>query len=268
MSFMRVFTPQNKNLVTELVRTDFKLRYQGSVLGYAWSLLRPLMLFVILYIVFVGFLRIGDGVPNFPIYLLLGIVLWTFFAETTSAGLTAITSRGDMIKKVRVPKWSILIASSISTSINLGLNLLVVAVFMVVSGVEPSVGILLLPVILLEIYVLALGLSLILSAAYVRFRDISYVWEVVLQAGFYITPILYPLTLITNPLFQKIIFLNPMAQAIQDARFLIVTDESITLTKSVNNDYWLAVPVIITISALVIGVLFFKSQSKNFAENL
>lgn len=266
--FKDLHSPQNRSLLSELVRTEFKLRYQGSVLGYAWSLLRPLMLFVILYIVFVHFLKVGEGVPHFPIYLLLGIVLWTFFVEMTNQSLTSITSRGDMIKKVRIPKWIIILSSSFSALISLGLNLLVVAVFMVINQVDIGYSILLFPLILVEIYILSLGVSLFLAAAYVRYRDISYVWEVILQAGFYITPILYPVTLIVNPLFQKIILLNPMAQAIQDARYAVVTHEAVTLSKAVGNDLIMLLPIGLSIAFLVGGVLFFRSQSKNFAENL
>lgn len=263
-----ILTARNKSLLFELVRTEFKLRYQGSVLGYAWSLLRPLLLFVILYVVFVMFLKVGDGVPHFPIYLLLGIVLWTFFAEMTNQSLTSITSRGDMIKKVRIPKWIIIVSSSMSALISLGLNLLVVIVFMFINQVEINGSIAIFPLILVEIYIFALGTSLFLAAAYVRFRDVSYIWEVVLQAGFYITPILYPMTLIVNPLFQKLILLNPMAQAIQDARYAVVTHETVTLSKVVGSEIVPFLPVLLSIVVLIVGVLFFRSQSKNFAENL
>lgn len=263
-----IFTPQTKSLLFELVRTEFKLRYQGSILGYTWSLLRPLLLFVILYVVFVMFLKVGDGVPHFPIYLLLGIVLWTFFAEMTNQSLTSITSRGDMIKKVRIPKWIIILSSSISALISLGLNLLIVTVFMFVNQVEIHSSIVIFPFILVEIYIFALGVSLILAAAYVRFRDVSYIWEVILQAGFYVTPILYPVTLIVNPLFQKLILLNPMAQAIQDARYAAVTHETVTLSKAVGSELIPLLPIILSVAILIGGILFFRSQSKNFAENL
>src|SRR3989344_8140867 len=105
---------KNRALLAELVRTDFKLRYQGSMLGYAWSLLRPLLLFLILYVVFVKFLKIGEGVPHFPVYLLFGIVVWNFFLEMTTRSLTSIVERGDLIRKIRIPRWIIVLSSSIS----------------------------------------------------------------------------------------------------------------------------------------------------------
>lgn len=264
----KVFSKQNRALLSELVRTDFKLRYQGSLLGYAWSLLRPLLLFLILYIVFAKFLRLGDQVPNFPIYLLFGIVLWTFFADMTSQSLSSIVGRGDLIRKIRIPRWLIIVSVSISAFINLGLNLLVVLVFIIFSGMDLLATTIWLPLVLIEIYILGLGLSLILATAFVKYRDISYIWEVIMQAGFYVTPILYPITLITNVDYQKILMLNPMAQAIQDARYLLVTHETVTLAKLFSEVYIYIVPISICIGSLIIGVLYFKREAKNFAENL
>src|SRR6266849_1105452 len=131
----RFITKQNRTLLNELVRTDFKLRYQGSVLGYAWSLLRPLLIFVILYVVFVKFLKLGNGVPHYPIYLLLGIVIWNFFNEMTVQSTTSIVGRGDLIRKIRIPRWIIVLSSSLAALINLGLNLIVVAIFMAINHV-------------------------------------------------------------------------------------------------------------------------------------
>lgn len=259
---------QNRVLLRELVRTDFKLRYQGSALGYAWSLLRPLLLFLILYVVFVKFLKLGTGIPHYPVYLLLGIVIWNFFVEMTVQSLGSIVARGDLIRKISIPRWIIVLSSSISALINIALNLVVVAVFMVINHVHLSASAIWLPLILLEVYVFALGLSLFLSALYVKFRDISYIWEVILQAGFYLTPILYGLSRITNLTFQKIILINPMAQAIQDARYTLVTNQTITIYHRFNGGWYEFIPFIIVALVLYIGVRYFKSQSKYFAENI
>src|SRR5688572_25470451 len=123
MLVQNTLSKQNRALLRELVATDFKLRYQGSVLGYAWSLLRPLLLFCILYLVFVQFLKIDYGVPHSAVYLLLGIVIWNFFSEMTSQSLGSIVGRGDLIRKIRIPRWIIIISSSLSALINFGLNL-------------------------------------------------------------------------------------------------------------------------------------------------
>jgi len=266
----KILSKQNRALLRELVATDFKLRYQGSVLGYAWSLLRPLLLFLILYVIFVKFLKIGGDIPHFPIYLLFGIVLWNFFAEMTSQSLGSIVGRGDLIRKIRIPRWMIVFSSSISALINLGLNLLVVAVFLIFNQVHLTASVLWLPLLLVEIYLFALGLALFLSAAFVKYRDISYIWEVGMQAGFYVTPILYPLSMITNVTFQKLLLLNPMAQAIQDARFVTVTQDSrvITLSRAFDNGLYMAIPFAFAVLVLIGGLLYFKKESKYFAENI
>lgn len=255
-------------LMKELVRTDFKLRYQGSVLGYAWSLLKPLFMFAILYSVFTLVFKIGKDVPNFPIYLLLGIVLWNFFTEMTQQSLGAIVGRGDLIRKIRIPRWLIILSASVSALINLGLNLLVVLIFVIISGMDLLVTSILLPLFILEIYIFALGLGFLLSALFVKYRDISYIWDVILQAGFYATPILYPVSLITNVSAQKVLLLNPMAQAIQGARNVFVTPESITINNVWDSQWAFLIPLGIVFGTLIVGVLYFKREAKDFAENL
>ncbi len=265
-----ILSKKNRALLRELVVTDFKLRYQGSVLGYVWSLLRPLMLFLILYVVFVKFLKLDYGIPHnlVAVYLLLGIVLWNFFAEMTSQSLSAIVSRGDLIRKIRIPRWIIIVSSSFSALINFGLNLIVVAVFMVVSGMNILSTSVLLPFILIEVYILALGCSLFLSAAYVKFRDVGYIWEVVLQLMFYVTPLLYPLSRITNVAFQKLLLLNPMAQSVQDARHALVSHDIVT-THAIYAGSWLALlPYLLPVLVLIGGLLYFKKEAKYFAENI
>ncbi|HUD10556.1 MAG TPA: ABC transporter permease [Candidatus Saccharimonadales bacterium] len=264
----RIFSKQNRVLVGELVRTDFKLRYQGSVLGYAWSLLRPLLIFVILYIVFVKFLKVGAGVPHYPVYLLFGIVVWNFFVEMTMQSLGSIVGRGDLIRKIRIPRWIIILSSSFSAVINLLLNLVIIAIFMVIGHVTPSDKIILLPLVLGEVYLFALGVSFFLSAAFVKYRDISYIWEVVLQAGFYLTPILYPLSRITNLTFQKIMLLNPLAQALQDARYITVTKVTTIPNHIFNGGWYQYIPFVIVLVVLAIGIAYFKKESKYFAENI
>lgn len=263
-----IISRQNRALLAELVRTDFKLRYQGSVLGYLWSLLKPLLMFAILYVVFTKFLRIGGDIPHYPIYLLLGIVIWNFFIEMTSQSLGSIVARGDLIRKIKIPRWIIVFSASISALINLGLNLIVIGVFLIANGVGFTWGMILLPLSLFEVYIFALGISLLLASVYVKFRDLSNIWDVIVQAGFYITPIIYPLSLIPNETFQKILLLNPLAQAIQDARFNTVTKETITLTTAISNPLVIAVPFVLVLVAIVAGVLYFRRESRYFAENL
>ncbi|MGH7142164.1 MAG: ABC transporter permease [Candidatus Saccharimonadales bacterium] len=266
--FKRIFSKRNRVLLAELVRTDFKLRYQGSILGYAWSLLRPLLIFLILYVVFVKFLKLGTGVPHYPVYLLFGIVIWNFFVEMTSQSLTSIVSRGELIRKISIPRWIIILSTSMAALINLGLNLIVVTVFMFINHVELLNSTIFLPLILLEVYILALGLSFLLSALFVKFRDLSYIWEVILQAGFYLTPILYPLSRIPGLTFQKFIMINPMAQAIQDARYTTITHSTVTVYRLFGSEYYKFIPFVVVVVVATIGVFYFRKQSKYFAEDI
>lgn len=262
------FSKKNRALLAELVRTDFKLRYQGSVLGYAWSLLRPLLLFAVLYIVFVKIFPLGKGIPHYPVYLLLGIVIWNFFTEMTTQSLGSIVMRGELIRKIRIPRWIIVLSASISAFINLLLNLVVVVIFLFLNHVDLLETTLWLPLIILEVYILALGCSLFLSASYVKYRDLNYIWEVIMQIGFYATPIIYPMTRITSLAAKKLLLINPMGQAIQDARYAVVTHQSTTAKQIFNGGWHQYIPYAITLIAFVIGLLYFKSQAKTFAENI
>jgi ABC-2 type transport system permease protein len=125
-----------------------------------------------------------------------------------------------------------------------------------------------LPLILLEVYVFALGISLFLSAAFVKYRDIGYIWEVILQAGFYLTPILYPLARITNLTFQKLIMLNPMAQAVQDARYSAITHHSRTIYQVFDAGWYKYIPFAIVAVIFIGGLSYFRKESKYFAENI
>lgn len=225
-------------------------------------------MFAILYVVFGIILRVGEGVPNFPIYLLFGIVLWNFFAETTQQSLTSIVMRGDLIRKIAIPRWLIIVSTSIGAFINLFLNMGVIIIFALITGMDFMVSSIFLPIFIIEIYIVALGFSLILSALYVKYRDMSHVWDVVLQAGFYATPILYPLSVITNETVQKIVMLNPLAQAIQGARNVFVTPETSTIGEVWGSSSIFLLPTVVSIVLLMIGVHFFRKESRYFAENL
>lgn len=257
-------------MLRQLVITDFKLRYKGSALGYIWTLLRPLALFAVLYVVFVQFLRVGDDVPHYAVYLLLGVVLWNYFIEVTMNGLSAIVSKGDLFRKLDFPRYVVVVAGSFSALINLSINLVVIALFMVINGVPFTLNILWLAPLIFELFVFALAIAFILSALYVRFRDVNYIWEVVLQAGFYATPILYPISLVVkmSPLTAQLMILNPVAQIIQDARYFVVTKSSVTLASIYNHRYMYLVPLVFVVLFVVIGVWYFKKRSPGFAEEI
>lgn len=271
MKISNIISRRNRILLRELVVTDFKLRYQGSVLGYLWSLLKPLFLFAILYVVFDRFLRLGRDIEHFPVYLLLGIVLWGFFTEATSNGLQAILSRGDLIRKINFPKYIIVVSGTISALINLGLNLIIVFIFMVINGVQLNFESLLFVPLIIELYIFALALAFFLSALNVKFRDVGYLWEIFLQAAFYATPIIYPLQMVVreSTIAAHLIMLNPVAQIIQDVRYILVTHSSITTYQLFQQRaYLIGVPFIIVGLSVILAAYYFKKNSKTFAENV
>jgi len=270
MDVRRIFSHRNRALLRELVVTDFKLRYQGSALGYLWSLFRPLFLFGILLVVFGFILKVGSNIEHYPIYLLLGIVLWNFFVEATNNGLHSILNRGDLIRKINFPKYIIVVSGTISALINLGISLIVVAIFMLFSGIELRPVALAFPLIIIELYVFALALAFFLSALYVKYRDITYIWELIMQAAFYATPILYPLSLVSakSAIIAKLMLLNPMAQMVQDARYILVTPQTDTLIKLSHNRLAIAIPALIVITTVVVAGYYFKKSSGFFAEDV
>lgn len=249
-----------------MVSTDFKVRYQGSVLGYFWSLLKPLFLFAILYVVFTYIIPLGKDVEHFPVYLLLGIVIWNFYTEATMQGASSVVARGDLIRKISIPRYLVVIASSLSAMINLGLSLVVVFIFALLNGIAPNISWLLVVPIIIELYIFALGTSFVLATLYVRFRDITYVWEIVLQAGFYASAIIFPLTLVPEAL-QKWFFLNPIVQIVQDVRWAIATDTSITIWSTVSS-WAVVIPFAIVAIVAVVGYMYFKKRSPYFAEDI
>lgn len=263
---MRYLSTKNRSILQEMVRADFKVRYQGSTLGYVWSVLRPLFMFGILYVVFTYIFKLGKSIEHYPVYLLMGLILWNFFTETTAIGMSAVVGKGDLIRKISIPRYLTVISSSLSALINLGINLVVLLAFAFFNGVEPAVSWLLLPVILLELYAFSTALAFFLAALYVKYRDVAYVWEVGVQAAFYATPIVYPLTLVAEE-YRKYFLLSPMTQIIQDARNVFVTDTSITIWDVA--PLWFAVlPILIVISLVFWSSSYFKNQAKWFAENI
>jgi len=257
-------------LLRQLVITDFKLRYKGSVLGYVWTLLRPLALFVILYTVFVYFLRIQSNLPHYAVYLLLGVVLWNYFTEVTNNGLSSIVGKGDLMRKLAFPRYVVVLAGSFSALINLAINLIVVLLFMVLNGVPFRWEALMIFPLIGELFVLGLGVAFLLSALYVRFRDINYIWEVVLQAGFYATPILYPISLVVAkvPIVAKIMILNPVSQIIQDVRYFVVTAKSETLGTLYHSLWIYLIPLLSVVALVVLASMYFRRRAPSFAEEI
>lgn len=272
MSIPRILNRKNRILLKELTKTDFKLRYQGSVLGYLWALLRPLLMFAILYVVFAQLLKIGNDIPHYPVYLLCGITMWNFFTECTSQGIQSIVNRGDLLRKISFPKYIVVVSATWTAVINMLINLVVIIIFALANGITPSWHWILIIPALLELYLLSLGIAFLLGSINVKYRDITSIWDVLIQALFYAVPIIYPISLIAESSITaaKIILINPISQAIQDIRYLLITNETITTWSYVGeeNFFWKLLPIFITIFFLVFGAIVFRRKSKFFAEEV
>lgn len=254
-------------LLRELVITDFKLRYQGSFLGYLWSLLKPFAIFLILYFVFER-LGAGGDIPHFHIYLFLGILVWYYFAEVTNNGVGAIVGRADLLRKINFPKYVIVLAGSLSALINLAINFVVFFGFMLVLGGDPQLGaIWAAPLLIAQLFVLAIAMAFGLSALFVRFRDVNYIWEVLMQGAFYATPILYALSFMPEKV-QAILVLNPVAQIIQDLREVLVTPATQTIGEVYHNEWMRLVPIGLTVVLALAAAYYFRKRSPYFAEEV
>ena len=257
----------------ELVKTDFQLRYQGSFLGMVWSVLKPLMLFAVMYVVFVKFLKFSDGTPTFPISLLCGTCLWSFFSESTSMGMQSIVGRGDLLRKVHFPNYIIVASTTMGSMISLGINLCVVILFGSFAHAHYTWRVLLVPFSIIQLYCLGLGVALLLASLFVYFRDVAHIWEVVLQAMFYATPIIYPISMVANnPDFSwaaKLLMLNPSTQVIMDIRHNLLSPEYVpTVWSMVDNKLLCLLPYVLSAFILWLGIHVFRKYSSKFAEVL
>jgi ABC-2 type transport system permease protein len=256
------------NLTRTLAATDWKVRFYGSALGYVWSLLRPLMLFGIVYFVFSYVVKAGAGVEHYGVILLLAMILYFFFSEVTGAGVTSMVDRESLLRKVGFPRAVVPLAVALVAAMNLALNLVVLAIFVVASGVQPRWTWLLLPIPLALMLIFATGVAMLLSALYVRYRDVRPIWEVVLQALFYATPILYPVEAVIrhSETLAKIALMNPIAALIQESRHLLVGGTS--LTQALGSTSLVAVPLALLVAITWLGLHVFDRRAPLAAEEL
>ena len=228
------------------------------------------MMFAILYVVFAKLLKFGSDIPHYPVYLLCGTTMWSFFTECTSQGIQAIVSRGDLLRKISFPKYIVVVSATLTAVINMLINLVVIIIFALINGVTPSWSWLLVIPAIFELYTLSLGIAFLLGAINVKYRDITSIWDVIVQALFYAVPIIYPISMVaaSSEVAAKIILINPISQAIQDIRFNLITNETITTWNYLGSLFLAFVPIIITIVILVIGAAIFRKKSKFFAEEV
>lgn len=268
---MNIFAKEHRILLREMIKTDFKLRYQGSLVGHLWSILKPMLLFSIMYLVFIRFLRIDDGTPHTAIGVLFSMTTWNFFAEATNMGMLSIVSRGDLLRKLNFPKEIIVISAVSGAAINYSINLLVVFAFALVNGISLSANFLILIPLFVELVLLASGIAFILSSLFVKYRDIGPIWEVMMQAGMYGTPIIYSITYLLQKgqaTIAKLMMLNPLAQIVQDIRHFIVYDGNPRGWDMFGNKAFALIPYLIPLLIFAIGLVIFKKNAKRFAEIL
>ncbi len=201
-----------KELIWALARTDFKLRYHGSVLGYVWALLKPLLMFMVLNFVFSSiFNSRGEGISYYSLQLLVGIILFNFFSEGTMAGMISLVAKSQLVTKIYIPRWTIITASTINAALIFMMNILVIIFFFTVNQFLPSWQAVLMFIFFSALtYILILSFSLLTAPLYVRFRDFSMIWEVITTILFYATPIIYSLLMMPEYI-QRVLLINPMA---------------------------------------------------------
>jgi len=261
----------NLRILRVLAAMDFKLKYSGSALGYVWSVIKPLSLFIMLYLVFAKLFRLGDISDYYPLALLIGIVLYTFFVDATMLAMSSIVSRETLLRKLSFPRLVIPTSTTLAAAITFGVNLVVIAGFVAWKQITPQLNWLLLVPLLLEYYVFILGVSLVLATLFVRFRDIGQIWELATALILYATPIIYPVGFLPE-WARTIAFLNPMAQILQDIRAIVlyqdIAPNLITAAEAFGSPAGRLIPIAITLAVFGLGLAMFKRQEPWFAERV
>ena len=256
------------HLTRTLAVSDFRLRFFGSALGYFWQLMRPLLLFGVLYVVFTQAIKLGEHVKYFPAVLLTSIVVYTFFAEATSNAVTAVVDREQLVRKIQFPRLVIPTTAVVTSAFNLALNFLVILVFALASGVRPHWRWVEVPFILLALFALSMGVATLLSALYVRFRDVKPMWDVALQILLYGSPVIYAIETISSREAQKIIMLNPLAALIQQMRHALIDPTAPSAATAAGGWVWLLIPAGITVALVGLGFWYFNREAPRIAEEL
>jgi ABC-2 type transport system permease protein len=246
---------------------EFRRVYFGTVLGYVWSLARPLMLFGVLLAVFTQIFRVGSQVPNYPVLLLFNIVLFGFFQEATNAAVGSIVAQESVVRKTQFPRLVIPLAVVFTSLLNLSLNLVVVAVFILAWGIDPAWTWLLFPVVLGLLFLLTTAVSMIVSSLYPRFRDLAIIWSVVATVLFYGTPVLYPLEAVPGTL-RDVMLLNPLVPLFELARRLVIDPTAPGPVEAAGGFAGLLPAIAIGLGICAFAVWVFRREAPRIAEEL
>lgn len=254
-------------LAFTLAATDFKLRFYGSVLGYVWTLARPFLYFGVIYFVFTEIAGLDADVKNYGVYILFGLVLFTFFTEATSQCVSSLAARENLLRKMRFPRLVIPISVVLTALFNLGMTLIAVLVFTLANGIYPTWSWLELPVLVSLLAILATGVGMLLSALYIRYRDVQPIWEVLSQALFYASPVLYVSTLVPDN-FQRPYSANPIASILAEVRHAVVDPTAPSAAATIGGAPRLLIPLALVFAMFALGLYVFTRQAPKFAENL
>jgi ABC-2 type transport system permease protein len=247
--------------------TEFKRTYFGTMLGYLWSLARPLMLFGVLLAVFTQIFRVGSQVPHYPVLLLFNIVLFGFFSEATGGAVMSIVAQEGVVRKTQFPRVVIPLAVVLTSLFNLSLNLIVVFIFILAFGVGPMWTWLLFPLILAALLVITVAVSMIVSSLYPRFRDMAIIWTVFSTVLFYATPVLYPINSVPQTL-RDIIMLNPLTPLFELARKWIIDPSAPGPSAAAGGFAHLLPAIAIYVATCVFAVWIFNREAPRIAEEL
>jgi ABC-2 type transport system permease protein len=261
------------DLLWLMATTEFKRVYFGTVFGYLWSLLRPLMFFGVLLFVFTRILKVGSGLHNYPVLLLLGIVQFTFFQEATTNAITSVVTQEGIVRKTQFPRLVIPLSTVLTAFFNFCLNLIVVFVFILAWGVDPTWTWLLYPFAIAALLVFTIAVSMGFSVLYVRFRDVAIIWVVGAQMLFYATPILYPLGAkgLNEPSIEKWLMVNPLGVIFEQIRVWILSEPAADApTASMAAGGWvhLLPAVAIYLGICAFAVWIFNREAPKIAEEL
>jgi ABC-2 type transport system permease protein len=247
--------------------TEFKKTYFGTVLGYLWSLLRPLLLFAVLLFVFTKIVRLGSDVPHYPVLLLMNVVLFGFFSEATTTAVTSVVNQESVVRKTQFPRLVIPLSVVITSLFNLGVNLIVVLIFVVAFGVDPQWTWLLFPLVLVLLFVFTTAVATLLSSLYVRFRDTAIIWSVVASALFYATPVIYPIEVVPER-YRDLIMLNPLTPLFEQARKWVIDPEAPGAVSAAGGWTHLLPAIVIFLGTCALGAWFFNREAPRIAEEL
>ena len=248
-------------------KTEFKLGYHGTVLGFLWSLLRPLALFGILLVVFTQVFRF-EAVEHYPAMLLLGVMLFGLFQEATDGAVQSVVKNEGIVRKMQFPRLVIPLAVVLTRSMQFSLNLVIVFVIIIATGVDPIWTWILFPALVVVLLVLTTAVAMLLSALYVRIRDLAILWAVLATVLFYATPILYPIEVVPDT-FRDLIQLNPLTPIFEQAREWVIDPNAPgALEATAGNRLLLIVPMLLYVAICALGVWFFNREAPRVAEEL